>query len=132
MTNFLYDPIETFNKIKKCEITNELKNLDEICNNILSTSEKRRIINIIKEDLLNDNQNISILELESLSNNIFDYICLSVKKIDVYKIDNYIIYKNTINSPECKNNNLHLLKNILIDKKLKEKYFKLINEKIIK
>lgn len=125
MPNFLYNSIEKFNEIK-------YKELNTICSNILISTEKREIINIIKEDLLNNNKDISILELEILSNNIFDYICLLIKQIDIYEINNYIMYKNRLDFPECKNYNLHLLTDILLNKKLEEKYFKLINEKIIK
>lgn len=61
----------------------------------LDREDKAQIIIQIKSDLIDKYVKISILEIEILSNNIFDFCCLFVNQISESEIYDYISYKNT-------------------------------------
>ena len=57
-------------------------------------NEKARIINQIKIDLFKLYKNITTLELEILSNNIYDFCILMIYKVSPEEIGKFIIYRN--------------------------------------
>ena len=62
---------------------------------IINKSNKRDILIMIKSDILNLCNDISPLELEFLSENIYDYCCLMLHQISEKEIAWYITSKNT-------------------------------------
>lgn len=62
---------------------------------LLNTNQKKIIVPNIKKDLLDHYHNISLIELEILSQNIYDYCCLITNNISVQEIIWYITEKNT-------------------------------------
>lgn len=75
------------------EIT-KVEELSNICNNILNSELKNGLIHEIKEDIIDLVKDISIIELELLSSNIFDYAFLTSKKVRKNDISHYIFHKN--------------------------------------
>lgn len=57
-------------------------------------NKKASIINKIKLDLIKLYKNITTLELEILSNNIYDFCILMIYKVSPEEIGKYIIYRN--------------------------------------
>ena len=70
------------------------KNIFKIFENILNTNNERKILSMIKSDIIDLGSEISLLELEFLSENIYDYCCLMVNQIPEDKIMWYITRKN--------------------------------------
>ena len=70
------------------------KNIFKIFENILNTNNERKILSMIKSDIIDLGSEISLLELEFLSENIYDYCCLMVNQITEDKIMWYITRKN--------------------------------------
>lgn len=66
----------------------------KIFENIINTNNKREILTMIKSDILDFCSEITLLELEFLSENIYDYCCLMVNQITENKIMWYITRKN--------------------------------------
>ena len=98
----------------------------------LDNKNRIEIIKQIKLDLINQYENIWLIELDILSNNIYDFCCLMVHHVPEDEIGKYIIYKNNyycnILSDEYKSINLdnNTLKYFT---KLKDKYINIISEK---
>lgn len=89
----------------------------------------KKILNNIQLDLLNKYNNISQIELDMLSSNIYDYCSLVVNKTPKQKILDYISCKNRCYYDNLSNEDKEKL--ITIDYKtlieLKTKYVKLLN-----
>ena len=66
----------------------------KIFENIINANNKREILTMIKSDILDFCSEITLLELEFLSENIYDYCCLMVNQITDTKIMWYITRKN--------------------------------------
>lgn len=66
----------------------------KIFENMINTNNKREILSMIKSDILDFCSEITLLELEFLSENIYDYCCLMVNQIAEDKIMWYITRKN--------------------------------------
>ncbi len=62
--------------------------------NIINTTYKRDILTMIKSDIIDLCSEISLIELEFLSENIYDYCCLMVNQIAKEKVMWYITQKN--------------------------------------
>ena len=70
------------------------ENIVEIFDNMINKTNKREILIMIKSDILEFCGEISPIELEFLSENIYDYCCLMVNQITDTKIMWYITRKN--------------------------------------
>lgn len=70
------------------------ENIVEIFDNMINKTNKREILIMIKSDILELCGEISPIELEFLSENIYDYCCLMVNQITNTKIMWYITRKN--------------------------------------
>lgn len=110
-------------------------NFKYIYKKFFSKRQRKEIIYQIKLDLVKRNIDISSIELEVLSNNIYDFCCLMVHKISPDEIIKYITYKNNYycNKLSYKDKNIildnQMLKNFT---ELKNKYIKILKEKQIK
>ena len=69
------------------------ENIVEIFDNMINKTNKREILIMIKSDILEFCGEISPIELEFLSENIYDYCCLMVNQITDTKIMWYITRK---------------------------------------
>lgn len=74
--------------------TNIKKEFEAKYQNIVERKNKRQIIKLIQDDLVKRYYNISLLELEILSNNIYYYACLIANNISKDNIIIYISLKN--------------------------------------
>lgn len=128
---------KTAQKIDKYIVKNYLKaekssKLKKLYKTFFNKRKKIKIINQIKLDLIQRCKNITILELEILSSNIYDFCCLMVHQVSPDEIGKYITYKNNyycnILTNEDKKLNLDndTLKNFT---ELKDKYINIISEK---
>ena len=70
------------------------ENIVEIFDNMINKTNKREILIMIKSDILEFCGEITLLELEFLSENIYDYCCLMVNQITEDTIMWYITRKN--------------------------------------
>ena len=61
---------------------------------IVESKDKGEIIKSIKRDILNTFSNVSSLELEILSHNIYYYACLIANNISEKEIINFISFEN--------------------------------------
>lgn len=61
---------------------------------IVERPDKREILKLIKKDLVNKYYDVSLLELEILSNNIYYYACLIVSNVSKTDIVNFISFEN--------------------------------------
>ncbi len=61
----------------------------------LNRQDRLEIISNIQKNLLNIYYNISEIELEILSGNIYDYCCLMIHRIPKQEITRYIVEKNS-------------------------------------
>ena len=66
----------------------------KIFENKINANNKREILTMIKSDILDFCSEITLLELEFLSENIYDYCCLMVNQITEDTIMWYITRKN--------------------------------------
>lgn len=108
--------------------------LQETKNKLYSSIKKillnpnKKILNNIQLDLLNKYNNISQIELDMLSSNIYDYCYLMINKIPKQNILDYISYKNRYYydklSVEDKESLISIDYNTL--KELTSKYIKLL------
>jgi len=97
-----------------------------------SKRQRKEILYQIKLDLVKRNINISSLELEVLSNNIYDFCCLMVHQVSLEEIGKYIKYKNNYYCERLSNKDkkIHLDNNTLkYFTELKDKYINIISEK---
>ena len=69
------------------------KDIFKIFDNLINTNNKREILSMIKSDILDSGSEITLLELDFLSENIYDYCCLMVSQITEDKIMWYITRK---------------------------------------
>lgn len=83
-----------------CNIDKEIEKLykpkvsQEEIEKLLNTEQAMIIILNIKSDLLEHYYNISLVELEILAQNIYDYCCLMVNEIPEQEIMSYITRKS--------------------------------------
>ncbi len=83
-----------------CNIDKEIEKLykpkvsQEEIEKLLNTDQAMIIILNIKSDLLEHYYNISLVELEILAQNIYDYCCLMVNEIPEQEIMSYITRKS--------------------------------------
>ena len=70
------------------------KDIFKIFDNLINTNNKREILSMIKSDILDSGSEITLLELDFLSENIYDYCCLMVNQITEDTIMWYITRKN--------------------------------------
>lgn len=83
-----------------CNIDSEIEKLykpkliKEKIEELLHTEESTKIIIKVKSDLLDHYYNISIIELEILAQNIYDYCCLMVNGFSQQEIIGYITETN--------------------------------------
>lgn len=96
---------------------------------LINTEQARTIIVNIKSDILDYYYNISPLELEILSQNIYDYCCLMVNEIPEQEIMSYITTKNAKyydQLSEEDRNKMVIDHNIKFFKHLTSKYIKIL------
>ena len=119
-------------KNRKSNISNSIKYLLKISNarytvktdfikeniNITDRKDKYEFINYIKQDLNNMYYNLSLLDLEILSNNIYYFACLIANNVSEKEIMNFASY----NSVSYNNNEITNIKlsKINFDIKLKQ------------
>ena len=70
------------------------KNNDFKFQKITKNKNKAEIIQRIKTDILESHIDISIIELNIIASNIYEYCCLSVNDMPEEKICSYLLYKN--------------------------------------
>lgn len=106
----------------------EIYNTEKKYEKILNRKDKQIIITQIKSDILDAHSDISIFELEMLSNNIYDFCCLTIHQISDTDINRYFSYKNRLYSKKISDNQLKKMipTNFAELKKLSEKYIKLL------
>lgn len=95
---------------------------------ILNRKDKSIVITQIKSDLLNAHSDISIIELDILANNIYDFCCLTIHQITDSEIQEYFSYKNRLYYNRLSDNQLnHILPTNLKEIRfLSQKYIKLL------
>ena len=114
-------------EIKIQQLTNELE--QSVNSPYIDEKRKLEILTQIKAELLNCCNNISIIELEMLSNNIYECCCLIIHQCTEDEILKYILYKNThyynkLTDEDKKKETLKINYEIL--KNLTDKYIKII------
>ena len=118
-----------------CSIDKEIEKLykpkvsQEEIEKLLNTEESMIMIINIKSDLLEHYYNISLIELEILAQNIYDYCCLMVNGIPEQEIMSYITKKSAKYYDELSEENrekMTLEFNIKFFKHLISKYIKII------
>lgn len=118
-----------------CNIDKEIEKLykskakQEEIEKLLHTEQTTTIITNIKSDILEYYYNISLIELEILAQNIYDYCCLMVNDIPEQEIMSYIVSKSAKYykelTEECKNK-MTIQFNIKFFKYLISKYTKIM------
>lgn len=115
----------------KTEASSKFK---KIYKTFFNKRKKTKIVNQIELDLIQRCKNITILELEILSSNIYDFCCLMVHQVSPEEIGKYITYKNNYYCKKLTNED----KNINLDNdtlkyftELKDKYINIISNKQI-
>lgn len=94
--NKLYELSKNIDKILEQHYSANNNNLLSKYKNIIEREDKSKILKIITIDLLDLYKDISLLELELITNNIYDCCCLLGKKIPKHKILQYIAQKNEL------------------------------------
>lgn len=116
-------------EIEKTYIKVDNTNIEEQLKQYFDRVDKETIIKQIKEDLLDNYKNISLVEMEILSKHIYEYCCLKNHKIDDKKIKDYILYKNNsyyATLPEKIKNKEIGDDSLLVIKKLVKKYLDIL------
>lgn len=94
------DKIKKISKnIDNCIIQNYIKKqkiseFEKKYKNYTDRKDKKEILRQIKSDILDNDSHISIIELEILSNDLYDFCCLMINNIPTDEIKRYISYKN--------------------------------------
>lgn len=105
--NVILDKNSVTELTKVSNAGNNIKNeLKAKYGNIVERKDKRKIINLIKTDLINKYYNVSLLEIEILSSNIYYYACLIAENVSEEDIVNYISFENEHYYPEITNKEL--------------------------
>ena len=115
-------------EIEKCYL--QVANVNA-CKKYLDRPDELEIISQIRKNLLDIYYNISKLELNILSENIYDYCCLMVHRIPKQKITRYFLDKNSKlydSLSEEQIREMTIEANIKIFKFLIEKYTKILKE----
>ena len=122
-------------------ITGSTEKIFNISNNIdcgsnlysvIEKKYKKEILTSIKTDLLDKYKDISIIELELLSNNIYDFCCLAERNISEKDILTYLsnknrYYYNMLSEEDLKKLTLEVDINTL--KMLSQKYTNILRNK---
>lgn len=113
-----------------------INSIDDPFRNLLETDYKKNILSLIKYDILDEIQHISLIELEYLANNIYDYCCLVVNDISKEDIENYLnekfsLYYDSLSDTDKKKFNKNVGDNVKDNVKdnIRKKYIDEIKNK---
>lgn len=99
-------PIKEFSKYSDKKI----ESIGEKYKSIFDREDKTKILDKIKTDISVKYKDISLLELEILSNNIYEYCCLTKNNISQDEILKYLLDKNNFYNKILIKNNIKTLK----------------------
>ena len=91
----------------------KIESIGEKYKSIFDREDKTKILDKIKTDISVKYKDISLLELEILSNNIYEYCCLTKNNISQDEILKYLLAKNNFYNNFLTNNTTEKLITIL-------------------